>query len=183
MSPKPPKPASPSQVSYTKHLIDQAVSGVKGVPGWLSKDEAPSEKQLADMDADAISALIDSLKARKPFEVERFGNGSYRVHRKSSLMTPSISRVAYMALARQAVRGVLAGRLPSGPGAEEAKKMLDMMLQDAPVGHVFSAKDVHKNVGGKWIEIFQSLGSTFGDKVLLRTDEPGKYMIAKAKRH
>ena len=114
MSPKPPKPASSSQVSYAKSLIGQAVSGVKGIPGWLSKDEAPSDAQIAEMDTVAISTLIDSLKARKPFEVERFGNGSYRIKRKSSQMTPSISRVAYKALAKLAVRSQMAARVASG---------------------------------------------------------------------
>jgi hypothetical protein len=142
MSPKPPKPASSSQVSYAKHLVDQAVSGLKGVPGWLSKDEAPSDAQIAEMDTVAISTLIGSLKARRPFEIERFGNGTYRIHpgqrrdpgswtrqhpgdptdpRKSSQMTPSISRVAYKALAKLAVRSQMAARTASSPGAAGVK--------------------------------------------------------------
>jgi len=127
-----PKPASSSQISFVKHLIDQAVSGIKNVPGWLPKDEAPSDAQIAEMDSLAISTLIDALKARKPFWVERFGNGTYQTHpaggwgdfrpgwsrmdprKKSSQMTPSISRVAYKALAKLAVRSQMAARMASG---------------------------------------------------------------------
>lgn len=86
------KPASPAQISYAKVLIEQAIRGVKGVPGWLRADEAPDASQLAAMDAVTISTLIDSLKNRKPFEVERFGGGAYRVIPKKA----SVSRVAHV---------------------------------------------------------------------------------------
>lgn len=92
------KPASQSQVSYAKHLIDQAVRGVRGVPGWLPKEEALDERQLASMDQVAISTLIDSLKSRRPFEVERFGDGSYRVVQKHAHAL-RVARVFAMKLA------------------------------------------------------------------------------------
>jgi hypothetical protein len=79
-----PKPASPSQISYAKSLIEQGTRGLRGVPAWLSPEDAPTDKQLAEMDGNAISTLIDSLKSRKPFEVERYGGGGYKVVRKAS---------------------------------------------------------------------------------------------------
>lgn len=79
-----PKPASPSQISYAKVLIEQGIRGLKGIPGWLKPSDAPTDVQLATMDSVSISTLIDSLKSRKPFEVERYGNGAYKVTRKAA---------------------------------------------------------------------------------------------------
>ena len=78
------KPATPSQISYAKVLIEQGIRGLKGIPGWLKPGDAPSDTQLASMDAVSISTLIDSLKARKPFKVEGYGNGAYKVVRKAA---------------------------------------------------------------------------------------------------
>lgn len=79
-----PKPASPSQISYAKALIEQGIRGLRGIPGWLNPDDAPTDAQLATMDSVSISDLIDSLKSRKPFKVERYGNGAYKIVRKAT---------------------------------------------------------------------------------------------------
>lgn len=77
------RPATPSQISYAQHLVAQAVQGLRGIPGWLPKHEAPSPEEIAALDGNGISELIDTLKARKPFRVESYGNGTARVIKKA----------------------------------------------------------------------------------------------------
>lgn len=89
-----PRPTTPSQISYAQHLVDQAVRGLRGIPGWLPKNEAPSPEEIAALDGNGISELIDTLKARKPFTVRQYGNGTAQIKLKSASAFASAERVA-----------------------------------------------------------------------------------------
>jgi len=87
------KPATAAQISYAKVLLDQGVKGLKGIPGWLDKKDVPTDAELAAMDMGSVGELIDALKSKKPFTVEGFGNGSYRIHKKAVVEDTSVQRV------------------------------------------------------------------------------------------
>lgn len=80
-----PSPATSGQISYAKSLIEQGLKGIPAtrrspeVPAWIQRKDVPTDAQLAKMDSAAISVLIDSLKSRKPFKVERYGNGGFKI--------------------------------------------------------------------------------------------------------
>lgn len=80
-----PSPATSGQISYAKSLIEQGLKGIPAtrrspeVPAWIQRKDVPTDAQIAKMDSAAISVLIDSLKSRKPFKVERYGNGGFKI--------------------------------------------------------------------------------------------------------
>lgn len=120
------KTATPSQVSYVKVLLGQGLKGLKGVPAWLTDKDVPSDEDLAKMDGTAISTLIDALKARKPFTVQGYGDGSYKVTKKASELPYAIRWL----LATVRKNGSLKSKLEAS--AERAMSNLVESLTDVP---------------------------------------------------
>lgn len=62
----------------------------------------------------------------------------------------------------------------------DMKATLDVLLEDAPIGHVFRAADIPRKFGGHMIEHYVALGADFRGTLLFPAPgAPGKYIVAR----